>query len=179
MEPKAALAAKIDEVGALQQGNYTDASWAALQSALANAQTVANNATATEEQITTALNALNAAYAGLSENTSSTTYTLTLNPNGGTVMPTTQTGTQGQTYNLPTPTRNNHTFKGWTLSGGGSLNGSTYTFGASNGTVTATWEANTQPPATKGIFGTNAKWYGAWWHYLLFFLCFGFIWMWF
>ncbi|MCL2695636.1 MAG: Ig domain-containing protein [Clostridiales bacterium] len=31
----------------------------------------------------------------------------------------------------------------------------------------------------KGIFGTNAKWYGAWWHYLLFFFCFGFIWMWF
>ena len=31
----------------------------------------------------------------------------------------------------------------------------------------------------KGIFGTNAKWYGEWWHYLLFFLCFGFIWMWF
>ena len=28
-----------------------------------------------------------------------------------------------------------------------------------------------------GIFGTNAKWYGAWWHYILFFLCFGFIWM--
>jgi len=36
-----------------------------------------------------------------------------------------------------------------------------------------------QPPPAKGIFGTNAKWYGAWWHYLLFFLCFGFIWMWF
>ena len=30
----------------------------------------------------------------------------------------------------------------------------------------------------KGIFGTNAKWNGAWWHYLLFFFCFGFIWMW-
>ena len=36
--------------------------------------------------------------------------------------------------------------------------------------------ATTQP---KGIFGTNPKWYGEWWHYLLFFLCFGFIWMWF
>jgi len=31
----------------------------------------------------------------------------------------------------------------------------------------------------KGIFGTNAKWTGAWWHYVLFFLGFGFIWMWF
>jgi len=31
----------------------------------------------------------------------------------------------------------------------------------------------------KGIFGTNPKWYGAWWHYILFFIGFGFIWMWF
>ena len=31
----------------------------------------------------------------------------------------------------------------------------------------------------KGIFGTNSRWYGAWWHYVLFFLGFGFIWMWF
>ncbi|MDR1735193.1 MAG: DUF4091 domain-containing protein [Oscillospiraceae bacterium] len=31
----------------------------------------------------------------------------------------------------------------------------------------------------RGIFGTAPKWYGEWWHYLLFFLCFGFIWMWF
>ena len=31
----------------------------------------------------------------------------------------------------------------------------------------------------KGIFGTKARWTGEWWHYVLFFLCFGFIWMWF
>jgi len=37
----------------------------------------------------------------------------------------------------------------------------------------------TSPPPPKGIFGTNPKWSGAWWHYLLFFFCFGFIWMWF
>ena len=30
----------------------------------------------------------------------------------------------------------------------------------------------------KGIFGTNAR-YTQWWCYILFFLCFGFIWMWF
>jgi len=30
----------------------------------------------------------------------------------------------------------------------------------------------------KGIFGTQPQ-YTQWWHYLLFFLCFGFIWMWF
>jgi len=38
---------------------------------------------------------------------------------------------------------------------------------------------NNPDKPVKGIFGTNAKWYGAWWHYLLFFFCFGFIWMWF
>ena len=34
-------------------------------------------------------------------------------------------------------------------------------------------------PPPKGIFGTNPRWYGAWWHYILFFIGFGFIWMWF
>ena len=28
-----------------------------------------------------------------------------------------------------------------------------------------------------GIFGTNPKWDGAWWHYILFFMLFGWIWM--
>jgi len=109
------------------------------------------------------------------------TYTLTLNANGGSVTPTTVTQATGATYTLPTPTRAGYTFTGWTLSGGGSLSGSIYTFGASNGTVTAGWTPNSTPPTppAKGIFGTNTKWYGEWWHYLLFFLCFGFIWMWF
>jgi len=39
-----------------------------------------------------------------------------------------------------------------------------------------TTNTNTAPP--KGILGTNAR-YNQWWHYILFFLCFGFIWMWF
>jgi Leucine-rich repeat (LRR) protein len=33
-------------------------------------------------------------------------------------------------------------------------------------------------PQNKGIFGTNPR-YNQWWAYILFFLCFGFIWMWF
>jgi len=76
------------------------------------------------------------------QNTLGTSYTLTLNPNGGSVTPTTQTGTQGQTYTLPTPTRSGYTFTSWTLSGGGSLSGNVYTFGTSDGTVTAQWTAN-------------------------------------
>ena len=42
-------------------------------------------------------------------------------------------------FTLPTPTRSGYTFTGWTLSGGG-LSESTYTFGATNGTVTAQWK---------------------------------------
>ena len=42
------------------------------------------------------------------------TYTLTFNANGGSVSQTTKTVTYGQTYtDLPTPTRNGYTFKGW------------------------------------------------------------------
>lgn len=114
--------------------------------------------------------------------------TLTLNPNGGSVSPTSHTGTQGQTYTLPTPTRSGHTFTGWTLSGGGSLSGSTYTFGASNGTVTANWTANSnpnpnpppEPKPTKyvGLFGLNTKYESTPLNWILFFLL-GFIWMWF
>ena len=49
-----------------------------------------------------------------------------------------------------------------------------FTMPGSNVTVTAVFKN-----VPKGIFGTNAKWYGAWWHYVLFFIGFGFIWMWF
>ena len=44
-------------------------------------------------------------------------YTVTFNPNGGTVSPTSQTVVYGQAYNaistLPTPTRTGYTFAGW------------------------------------------------------------------
>jgi len=179
-------------------------------------------------------------------------FTVTLAPNGGSVNPTTVTQAAGTTYTLPEPTRSGHRFIGWTLSGGGSLSGNIYTFGTSNGTVTAQWAviiptyfativngigdgnfsegvtvtitanvaysgevfdkwitddgvtfANASSATTtfampakdvtvtatyketggstpsKGIFGTDAKWHGAWWHYILFFAGFGWIWMWF
>ena len=44
---------------------------------------------------------------------------------------------------------------------------------------TATIEREPKPAPDKGIFCTNARWYGEWWHYVLFFLGFGFLWMWF
>ena len=72
--------------------------------------------------------------------TATSTYTLTINANGGTVTPTSVTQAQGTIYILPTPTRSGYTFTGWTLSGGGTLTGNKYTFGTSNGTVTAQWQ---------------------------------------
>ncbi len=96
---KNALNAKINAIKDTQKGNYTDVSWDAFQTALNSAQTIAGNATVTQEQVDNALNDLNAAHNGLTEK--------------------------------------------------------------------------------KGVFGTNPKWYGAWWHYILFFIGFGFIWMWF
>jgi len=66
---KTALNSRINELGSIQKGNYTDESWNAFQSALTNAQAVAGNASATQEQVNNALSALNAAYAGLREKT--------------------------------------------------------------------------------------------------------------
>ena len=109
-----------------------------------------------------------------------TQYTLTFNTGGGsTIAPITVNA--GTAINLPASTKEGFAFKGWATSNGG---GVTYQAGASyavngNATLFAVWEENNQPPPQNGIFGTNPRWYGAWWHYILFFIGFGFIWMWF
>ena len=48
-------------------------------------------------------------------------YTITFNPNGGTVSPTSMKATYGSSITLPTPTRSGYIFKGWytATSGGG------------------------------------------------------------
>ena len=74
-------------------------------------------------------------------------YTLTINPNGGTwnnsTNKSTITQSYGSTYIIENPTKTGHTFTGWTLSGKGSLNGTTYTFGEGAATLTANYTANT------------------------------------
>ena len=102
------------------------------------------------------------------------TFTVTLNPNGGSVNPASIVVTNGGTYSaLPMPNRDGHSFNGWytAASGGTKINPNSTVNLSGPQTLYAQWSA-------KGIFGTNAKWYGAWWHYLLFFLGFGWIWMW-
>lgn len=70
------------------------------------------------------------------------TYTVTFNPNGGTVSPTSKTVTNGSTYgDLPTPTKSNYRFDGWytASSGGTTVTSSTTVNLAANQTLYAHW----------------------------------------
>lgn len=69
-------------------------------------------------------------------------YTLSFDPNGGTVNPTSKTVSYGSHYgDLPTPTKSGNTFLGWfTEKDGGTRVSSTTTMGASNVTLYAHWK---------------------------------------
>jgi len=64
---KTALNARLDAIGNTQKGKYTDDTWNAFQSALNAARSIASNGNATQDQVNSALNALNAAFANLRE----------------------------------------------------------------------------------------------------------------
>lgn len=68
-------------------------------------------------------------------------YTLTFNPNGGSVSPTSKSVAYGSQYGtLPTPTRTGYTFTGWfTAASGGTKVSTTTTMGAGNATIYAQW----------------------------------------
>ena len=113
-------------------------------------------------------------------------YTLTVNPNGGTWNGTTGSSTFTQSYgstkaianptapagyrvtfngnggSTPPAQTSSKSFTSWTNSGAGSLSGTTYTFGAGNGTLTANYRNNaiTLPSATRTGY-TFAGWYDA------------------
>ncbi len=65
---KSALKALIDFTKALAEEDYTSASWAGLATALANANTVADDANATQMEVSAAQTALQSAIDGLTEN---------------------------------------------------------------------------------------------------------------
>ena len=74
-----------------------------------------------------------------------TTMTVTFNPNGGSVSPTSKTVIYGQTYGtLPTPTRTNYDFDGWytASSGGSKVTSSTTVTATSDHTLYAHWTSN-------------------------------------
>lgn len=68
---------------------------------------------------------------------------LAVNPDGGTWNGSTSVQTfsqaQGSTKEIANPTKNGYAFAGWVLTGGGSISGTTYTFGSTNGTLIASW----------------------------------------
>lgn len=74
---------------------------------------------------------------------SAITYTVTFDANGGSVTPTSRTGTNSGGLTLPTPSRTNYSFLGWyTASSGGSYlggGGSTY-YPTSSVTIYAQWQ---------------------------------------
>ena len=85
--------------------------------------------------------------AKLTANWEKINYTLKVNPNGGTW--NNNTGEQNFTISyqgtleIPLPTRTGFTFSGWNLSGiGSTLNGTTFTMGYANATLTANWTRN-------------------------------------
>ncbi len=89
------------------------------------------------------------------------TYTVTLDPNGGTLSSTTEEVTFDSTYSLPVPTKVGHTFKGWYFDG----KQYTYASGSSlspwsnaeDTTLFAKWEINTyKVTANKNISGAGS-----------------------
>ena len=68
------------------------------------------------------------------------TYTVTFNPDGGTVSPTTKSVTYGSTYgDLPTPTKSGYEFLGW-YSGNTRITSSTSVTITADQTLTAHWK---------------------------------------
>ena len=67
------------------------------------------------------------------------TYTVTFNPNGGSVSPTSKTATYDSSFTLPTPTWAGHTFSGWYYGSTKVTSGTwKYTTGM---TLTAKWDS--------------------------------------
>ena len=113
-----------------------------------------------------------------------TGHTLTVNPNGGTWKGTTEDSTfiqnsgttkiienpiapagykltfDGNGGNTPAVQTSTKTFMNWTNSGAGKLNGTTYTFGTGNGTLTANYKNNSITlPSTSREGYTFEGWY--------------------
>ena len=79
--------------------------------------------------------------------TQPTTYTITFNATGGTVSPNTATtGENGRLADLPTPTRTDHTFKGWWTTAEGVDSVTVDWVYNADDTVYALWEKVTDPP---------------------------------
>lgn len=112
---------------------YTFAGW--------NTQANGSGTSYTNGQSVKNLTASNGATVTLYAQWKVNNYTLTFNPNGGSVSPTSKSVAYGSQYGtLPTPTRTGYTFTGWyTAATGGTKVSTTTTMGAGNATIYAQW----------------------------------------
>lgn len=84
---------------------------------------------------------------------------VTVNPNGGNLNGKKDNSTftaskVNESLDLGTPTRAGYIFTGWSQSGGGSLNGNKYSYGNSDGSITANWKRGTFTLTVDGNGGT-------------------------
>ena len=85
-----------------------------------------------------------------------TTCTITFNPSGGTVTPTTATtGTDGTLASLPTPTRPGYTFDGWFTAASGGTAVTTATEFTQDTTIYAQWTVEATGNVTWRLDGTT------------------------
>lgn len=87
-------------------------------------------------------------------------YTVTFDPNGGTVNPTSKTVTENEAYGeLPTPTRSGYAFAGWftAANGGEQITASTTVTLTGSQTLYAHWTAGGSVVAS-GTCGKNLTW---------------------
>jgi len=90
--------------------------------------------------------------------TSSTTFIITFNPNGGSVSPASATTKTDSTLaSLPAPTRDGYSFDGWFTAATGGTAVSTGTKFTANATIYARWTANPVVPATYYTITFNAN----------------------
>lgn len=106
-------------------------------------------------------NGVNKATAITINDTGTTDRTLTINPNGGTWNNTKNNSTYnlvpGATMNVPNPTKDGYTFKGWSISDTSTkINGTTLTMGTKNATITASWERRSYTVKFNANGGTGA-----------------------
>lgn len=111
------LAAKIIEAKAISRGNYTLASWQALQSAIVGAEDMRTAQISTQEETDRAVRALTGAIAGLSTNVSgggtTTRYLVTFHTEGGSEVTAQAVAHNAKAIRPTDPAKEGFIFAGW------------------------------------------------------------------
>jgi hypothetical protein len=170
-----ALAAKLDELSELTQGNNTNASWAAFQSAIDDAYTVLENINAVQAQLDNALSSLTTASNGLTANDNITPQPRDILPDG-TITLVRKTDSNVfrdaiSAYNAATgKTSNSLRFESSGKIDVDSSGKITYKFAAIGKATVKAYDGNTLIDSIE----VNVKWT---WHWILVILLFGWLYL--